>query len=89
MSVRVLTGYTGSTTNVSDFSLAPWLVLYIRRDRQASVQYQIMEDLYRLFQLFADRGDHRREDIYHARWSFTRSPKYGTNQTSDEADRCT
>ena len=79
MSVRVLTGYTGSTMNVSGLSLAAWFVLYIRWNRQASVQHQIMEDVYRLLQLFTDRGNHRRKDIHNARWSFSRSAEYGAD----------
>ena len=34
--------------------------------RQAEVQHQALEDVYRLFQLFANRRHHRREDFHDA-----------------------
>jgi hypothetical protein len=54
-----------------EFSLRPNRLGYARSLlvllRQAEVQHQAVEDVYRLFQLFANRRHHRREDFYDAR----------------------
>lgn len=48
-------------------------------NRQKTVQHQVMEDVHRLFQLSADRGHHRREDLLLSRRSVARLAVHGTN----------
>jgi len=94
-SVRVSTESTGSMTNVSGTRLCgsvAWCSLLgssLWQIRQTSVQHQIVEDLYRLFQLPAYRCYYRREDFYNAWWSESRSAVDGANTESHETDGCT
>ena len=67
MSVSV-TGTTTTTSVLTDV-------------RQKEIQHQALEDFYRLLQLSPNSGHHRREDLYHARWTFPRSQLHGANQT--------
>lgn len=54
---------------------------------QAKIQYKIMEDVYRLLQLFTDCGNHRREDILLPWRSQSRSTGHGTDSTHNATNR--
>lgn len=56
--------------------------------RQTTIQHQVMEDIYRLFQLPTDCCCDWWKDLYNAWWSFSWFAKPGTNPTSDASNRC-
>lgn len=62
--------------------------LWVLRWVQEAIQYQALEDIYRLLQLSSHCCHHWREDFYNAWRIVARLAKYGANQTSDEANRC-
>lgn len=55
---------------------------------QEEVQYQAVEDVHRLFQLFAHRCHNRREDFHNARRTESGSKFHGADTTCHEANRC-
>ena len=56
--------------------------------RQTQIQYQTVENLYRLFQLLANCRHHRREDFHNAWRAKSRPAVDGTNTESHASDRC-
>lgn len=71
-----------SMTIIGDISLTMSL------NRQASVQYQVVEDVHGLFQLFTHCCHHRREDFHYARRVKSGSAEYGADKTSHATDGC-
>ena len=69
---------------------AIYLVLYVCMyiNRQTTLQYQTVEDVYRLLQLLASCSHYRRKDILLSWWTQSRSAINGTDQTHNETDRC-
>ena len=56
--------------------------------RQTSVQYQVVEDVHGLFQLFTHCCDYRREDLHYAWRVKSGLAEYGADTTSHAADGC-
>ena len=97
MSVRVSIGFMASMTNVRLYihacarhdlhgSSPPFLSSFTTA-RQTSIQHQAMENIHGLLQLPTHRRYHRRENLYDARRSFTRSTVDGTDTAGHATDR--
>lgn len=71
--------------NSSDLCLYLLLISFFR---QAKIQYQALENLHGLLQLFTNCGDYWREDLYYAWWTKSWSAEYGTDQKSYETYWC-
>lgn len=56
---------------------------------QTTLQHQIMENVHRLLQLFANRRDNRWEDFLLSRWFESRFARHGADPSDSAPNRCT